>query len=145
MATEKTEAPKKAAPKKTTKKKAAAKKTSAPKASTKKPEFGFKSAFIKSQPLTMTAKEVVEAAKAKGITLSENLVYAAGASAKGNGGASKKAKGATKAKPGPKPKKAATSKASSSLEATLRNAIAQVGLSRAREILAQVEKAFSGA
>jgi hypothetical protein len=120
------------------------KKTSAPKTS-KKPEFGAKTAFIKAQPTSMTAKEVVEAAKAKGITLSENLVYAArAASRKGSGGSKKAKKGAKKAKPGPRPKKAATSKGSGSLEATLRNAIAQIGLNRAKEIFEHVRLAFEG-
>jgi hypothetical protein len=90
-------------------KKASTPKTSKPAA--KKPEFGAKTAFIKSQPTSMTAKEVVAAAKSEGITLSENLVYAARAGTKKKG--PKKAKGAKKAasttnakKPGPKPEAA---------------------------------------
>jgi hypothetical protein len=151
MANEKTEGPKttkKAAAKKTSKPKKAAtpKKSSAPKSSSKKPEFGAKSEFIRSQPTSMTAKEVVAAAAAKGIKLSENLVYAARASSrKKNGGASKKTKGPKPVgkKRGPKPKAGSGSKGGSSLEATLRNAIAQVGLARAREIFDEVEKARS--
>jgi hypothetical protein len=121
-------------------KKASTPKTSKPAA--KKPEFGAKTAFIKSQPTSMTAKEVVAAAKSEGITLSENLVYAARAGTKKKG--PKKAKGATNAKkPGPKPE-AAGPKAGGSLEATLRNAIAELGLARARVVFEAVEKAFKG-
>lgn len=124
----------------------ASKKTSTPKApkaprarASKKPEFGSKTAFIKTQPSTMTAKEVVAAAKAQGITLSENLVYAARAGAK-KGGSKKARKGASK--PGPKPKKA--SKGSGSLEATLRNAIAELGLAASRRVFEEVTAAFQG-
>jgi hypothetical protein len=138
-----------ASPKKTTKPKktAAAPKAPAATKTSKKPEFGAKTEFVKSQPTSMTAKEVVEAAKAKGITLSENLVYAARAAGRKKGGASKKTKGskkgASKAKPGRKPE-VSGSKGSGSLEATLRNAIAELGLARARAIFAGVEKAFGG-
>jgi hypothetical protein len=139
MANERTEGPKTTRVAKRTSK---PKKTSAPKKApaskpSLKPEFGAKTAFIKAQPVSMTAKEVVAAAKAQGITLSENLVYAARASTKKKSTGAKKAKGASskgtsKAKPGPKPKAKASkgggSKVSGSLESTLRNAIAELGL-----------------
>ncbi len=142
-------APKKAAPKKAAaSKKDPTKKAAAPKPSKKapapktskpaKPGFGSKTAFIKSQPKSMTAKEVVAAAKAKGITLSENLVYSVKGAKKA--GASKK--GTVKAKPGPKPKAKVGS--GDSLEVTLRNAIAQIGLNRARQIFDEVERVFTG-
>ncbi|MBK6514952.1 MAG: hypothetical protein IPG04_12715 [Polyangiaceae bacterium] len=82
-----TEASEKAEPKKSAAKakKASPKKTPA-KAPKKKPEFGAKSDFIRSMPREMSAKDVVEAAQKKGLTLTDNLVYAVRAASKKSAG-----------------------------------------------------------
>jgi hypothetical protein len=121
-----------------TKKKAAAPKKT-PK--TGKAKFGAKAEFVRAQPASMSAKEVVEAARAKGILMTENHVYSVRSAGK-KAGAKKTANGTSK--------KAATAKGaatpkSGGLEAQLRSAIAELGLARARAIFSDVEKAFAGA
>lgn len=125
------------------KKKATQKKTKTSKG--RKTEFGAKAEFIRALPLDMPVKQVIEEAAKKGLTLSDNHVYAVRSE-------ERKKKG--KDKPTPKrsiPKKrAAASRApssspkSGSLEVQLRMAIAELGLARARAIFAEVEKAFAG-
>jgi hypothetical protein len=120
-----------------TKKKAATPKKT-PK--TGKAKFGAKADFVRAQPASMSAKEVVEAAKKAGLVMTENHVYNVRSAAKKAG--SKKAANGT-------PKTAATTKPASTpksggLEAQLRSAIASIGLVRAREILTSVELAFQG-
>lgn len=118
------------------------KKTAAPKKTAKagKPKFGAKADFVRAQPASMSAKEVVEAAKKAGLVMTENHVYNVRSAAK-KAGPSKRSNVT--------PRKAATGKAgatpkSGGLEAQLRSAIAELGLARARAIFADVEKAFAG-
>ncbi len=107
-----------------------------------KAKFGAKSEFIRSQPADMPAKQVVEAAKQAGLTLSENLVYATRAEAKKKTVAKGPApSSAGKRKPG-RPR-GSTSKPSD-LDAQLRTIVAEMGLARARTIFSEVEAAFSG-
>jgi len=117
--------------------------------------FGSKAAFIRSMPSDTPAKVVVEAAAEKGMKLSANHVYAVRSGS--NPGNKKKSKG----KPGPKPKAARAASArrkpgrpagsgrgggggAGSLETALRNAIADLGLIRAREVFDAVESTFAG-
>ena len=88
-----------------------------------------KSAWIRSQPASMRAKDVVAAGKASGIKLSVGQVYVARASAKKAG----------KRGPGRPHKNAAPAMAaaSSGVEGLLKAAAAEVGLSRAMEILGE--------
>lgn len=58
----------------------ATKKKAAPGAG--KAKFGAKADFVRAQPASMSAKEVVEAAKKAGLTMSENHVYSVRSSAK---------------------------------------------------------------
>jgi hypothetical protein len=108
-----------------------------------------KADFIRSQPASTTAKDVVDAAKKAGIKVTVNHVYNVRAAAKkqrGNGSAraGRAANGATFArlKPGPKPG-ARSAAAGADLEGQLRRAIAQIGLQRAREIFDRVESIFA--
>ncbi len=131
----------------TAKKKATTKKA---KAATRKGGRGTKAAFVRSMPADMPAKQVVEQAAKQGVKLSENHVYAVRSAAK------KPARTATKAtvkKSSPKrsaPLKSpgvGTSRGTkpASLESQLRRAIGELGLARAREVFAEVERAFAGA
>lgn len=127
-----------------TKKKAATPKKTPKKGNSK---FGAKAEFVRAQPSSMSAKEVVEAAKKAGLVMTENHVYNVRSAAK-KAEAEKAANGASKKNVASK--KAATAKAASTpksggLEAQLRSAIAELGLARARAIFADVEKAFAGA
>lgn len=84
------------------KKKAATKKSSAKKASGAAAEPTMsKAAFVRSQPKDMPADEVIEKAKAVGITLTAGAVYSSRSKAKG------KKKGATKSSTSPKKKNTA--------------------------------------
>ena len=93
-----------------------------------KPAKVNKSAFVRSLPKSMTAKEVVAKAKAQGITISVPLVYIARAAAKKKTG--KRGPGRPRKNSAP-----ATTASSSGVEGLLRAAAAEVGLSRAMEIL----------
>jgi hypothetical protein len=94
-----------------------------------KPAKVNKSAWIRSQPASMKAKDVVVAGKAKGIKLSVGQVYVARSSAKKKTG---------KRGPGRPRKNAAPAMvASSGVEGLLRAAAAEIGLSRAVEILSE--------
>jgi hypothetical protein len=99
--------------------------------------FGAKAAFVRGLPRETPAKEVVAQAAKKGLKLSENYVYTIRSS-----GSSKAAKG----KPGPKPgrKGKAGSDGMTPAEAQLRNAIADLGLVKATEILEAVKATIKG-
>lgn len=123
--------------------------------SAKNPEFGAKAAFIRSMPSTMPAKEVVAEAAKQGLKLTEGHVYnlRSGSSKKSmngsttlsitNGSAAPAKRG-----PGRPPKSAAAAPVSqpqhTSQETSLRRAIAELGLTRARAVFAEVEAAFIG-
>jgi hypothetical protein len=102
-----------------------------PAAPTKAPAAKInKSAFVRSLPRSMPAKEVVAKAKAQGITISVPLVYIARAQAKkktGKRGPGRPRKNAAIA--------ASTSVSTAGVEGLLRAAAAEIGLSRAIEIL----------
>lgn len=104
-----------------------------------KAAHGSKSAFVRNLLEDLSAKEVVEKAKAEGMTLSIAQVY--------NIRSTSKRKGAIKnaAKPrmsGVSPRRPSTDASDS--EARLRKLIAEVGLARAREVLVEVGAAFAG-
>ena len=113
-------------------------------------KFGAKADFIRSQPASMSAKDVVEAAKKVGLKVTVNHVYNIRAAEKKEGGyaapRSVSAPNANQPSPsrrGRKPLSHAIS-ANTALEAQLRRAIAEVGLQRAREIFDSVESVFVG-
>jgi hypothetical protein len=89
-----------------------------------------KSAWIRSQSASMTASEVVAKAKGQGIKLSPAFVYVV---------RSKKSKPGAKRGPGRPRKNAAPAMAAahSGAEGLLKAAAAEVGLSRAMEILSE--------
>lgn len=72
----------------TSKKRVSAQKTHKP----GKPKFGAKADFVRKQPASMSAKEVVEAAKKAGLTMTENHVYNVRSAAK-KGGPSRTTRG----------------------------------------------------
>lgn len=82
----------------------------------------------------MPAKKVVEEGKKRGITLSEKYVYVIRSNSKAKASKSRGTRGGAGASRGD----------NSSLEARLRNTIAELGLARARQVFASVEAAFSG-
>lgn len=104
-----------------------------------KPKFGAKSEFVRSLDPSIPAAEVVAMAEKRGMKLTTGLVYnirsAANVSARGKAKVS--------------PKNGRKHKGNGLLihgspEAQLRAAIALIGLSRAREILEEVEDTFAG-
>jgi len=113
-------------------------------------KFGAKADFIRSQPASMSAKEVVEAARKVGLKVTVNHVYNIRAAEKKEGGhagpRSTAALSANVAAPSRRGRKPASqgATASTALEAQLRRAIAEVGLQRAREIFDSVESVFVG-
>lgn len=94
-----------------------------------------KTAFVLGLPADMAAKDVVVEAAKKGIKLTDRYVYVirSNANAKARGGWKSRV---TKGGRGRR-------RSSGGAEAELRRAIAELGLARAREVLAQVESAFS--
>lgn len=84
-----------------------------------------KTAFVLSLPTDTPASEVVERAKKRGIKLSRAYVHVIRSNAR-------------KARNGVKRGRAR----GGSAESALRLAIAQLGLTRARQVLAEVERAF---
>lgn len=98
-----------------------------------KAAFGAKAAFVRGLPRETPAKEVVAQAAKKGLKLSENYVYTIRSA-----GTSKGKKG----KPGRKGK--AGSDGMTPAEAQLRNAIADLGLVKATEILEAVKATIKG-
>lgn len=94
-----------------------------------------KSAFVREQPLSMTAREVVAAAKAKGITLSDKYVFNIRAKAKAAG---KRGPG----RPAGRPRKV---NGSSSAETAFVDAALDLGLARASELLTRVRQSAHAA
>lgn len=101
-----------------------------------KPKFGAKTEFVRSLDRGIPAAEVVALAERRGMKLTAGFVYNIRSSSNGklngdgNGnGALRKRKTITKIE---------------SAEQTLRAAIAQIGLAKAREILDEVEATFAG-
>lgn len=102
-----------------------------------------KSAFIREQPETMSAKDVVKAAAAVGLVLAEGLVYNVRSYAKNK--AAKTAPGpeaapAVKRGPG-RPSKAspAVAASASTEEVAFRRYVVTLGAARARALVAEVE------
>jgi hypothetical protein len=114
-----------------------------------KSAFGSKSAFVRNLP-NLSAKEIVSQAAARGMTLSIGQVYNIRSVAKKRDekGGSKTASAPISAvAKAPKAAPAARAQASSSsvgAEGQLRKLVAELGLSKARDILSQVEAAFRG-
>jgi hypothetical protein len=81
----------------------------------------------------------VEAAKKKGIRLTENYVYTIRSS-----GSAKSGKGKPGPKPGRRGKSASASSGMTPAESQLRNAIADLGLVKASEILEAVKATIKG-
>src|SRR3954466_12543923 len=105
-----------------------------------KPRFGAKSEFVRSLDPSIPAAEVVAMAEKRGLKLTTGLVYnirsASNASLRGS-----RARLATNKQPAAKWR---TMNPVDNAEALLRAAIAQIGLSRARQILEEVEETFAG-
>lgn len=89
-----------------------------------------KSAWIRSQPASMTANDVVAKAKGQGIKLSPAFVYVVRANKKSKAGKGKRGPGRPRKNAAP-----AIAAAHSGAEGLLKAAAAEVGLSRAMEIL----------
>jgi hypothetical protein len=100
-----------------------------------KPKFGAKSEFVRSLDPSIPVAEVVALAEKSGMKLTPGLVYNIRSAA---GVTLRREKVATKVSR----RKALLENGMP--EAQLRAAIAQVGLSRAREILEEVEATFAG-
>ena len=109
------------------------KKTPAKKATAKRARRGEggvnKSAFIREQPTTMSAKDVVQAAAKQGIELTEGFVY--------NVRSNAKVKGARKAAPAGRAKSRGPSGGSD--ETNFRQLVVALGTSRAKTLVAEVE------
>jgi len=105
-----------------------------------KPRFGAKSEFVRSLDPSIPAAEVVAMAEKRGLKLTTGLVYnirsASNASLRGNR--------ARLAANKPALAKWRAGNPDDNAEALLRAAIAQIGLSRARQILEEVEETFAG-
>lgn len=104
-----------------------------------KPRFGAKSEFVRSLDPSIPAAEVVALAEKRGLKLTTGLVYnirsASNAAVRGS-----RARLAQK----PVAKWRNNGTPDDNAEAQLRAAIAQIGLSRARQILEEVEETFAG-
>jgi hypothetical protein len=103
-------------------------------------KFGAKADFIRNQPESMSAKDIVEAAAKQGIKISVNHVYNLRTAAAKKGDTSVASLAAPKRGPG-RPRATVSG---SNVEQQLRAAIAEVGLQRAREIFDAVAAAFRG-
>ncbi len=130
------------------------------------PQFGAKAAFIRSMPANMPAKEVVIEANKVGIKITEGHIYNLRSSStkrpKSPAATITVSNGGVSVKRGPgRPRKvlatvtaspvaafpvaalrATTAFPATADEASLRRAIAEVGLTRARAVFADVEAAF---
>jgi hypothetical protein len=104
-------------------------------------KFGAKADFIRNQPESMAAKDIVEAAAKQGIDISVNHVYNLRTAAAKKNEATKSA-GLLAPKRGVGRPRAAGG--GSDVERQLRAAIAEIGLQRAREIFDAVAVAFRG-
>jgi hypothetical protein len=96
-----------------------------------------KSAFVRSQPTNMSAREVVQKGEAQGITLSEKYVYNIRAKAKAMGRV-----GAGPGRPGRRPGRPAGARASGSAEERLVDLALEVGLAKAEGLLARLRSAI---
>ena len=103
-----------------------------------KPRFGAKSEFVRSLDPSIPAAEVVAMAEKRGLKLTTGLVYNIRSASKASlrGGRARLAR-----KPMAKWRSGTSD---DNAEALLRAAIAQIGLSRARQILEEVEETFAG-
>jgi hypothetical protein len=99
-----------------------------------------KSAFVRTQPTGMSARDVVEKGAAQGITLSEKYVYNIRAKAKAQGRV-----GAGPGRPGRKPGRPAGSRASGSAEERLVDLALELGLSKAEGLLTRLRSAIRSA
>lgn len=100
-----------------------------------KPRFGAKSEFVRSLESSIPAAEVVALAEKRGLKLTTALVYNI-RSASNAGARNGRSRSGLRL--------AAQPRLDGNVEAQLRAAIAQVGLSRALQILAEVEATFAG-
>ncbi len=104
-----------------------------------KPRFGAKSEFVRSLDPSIPAAEVVAMAEKRGLKLTTGLVSpirsASNASLRGSRARLAANKPMAKWRNG---------SLDDNAEALLRAAIAQIGLSRARQILEEVEETFAG-
>jgi hypothetical protein len=89
-----------------------------------------KSAFIRDQPETMSAKAVVEAAAAQGIDLTEGFVYNVRSNAKSKSGR----------KPTAKAGRRAVAAGATPDESAFRRLVVALGTTRARALVAEVEE-----
>ncbi len=104
------------------------------------PKFGSASAFIRAQQRTTPAKDVVAAAAKAGFKIVEQRVY--------NVRSADAAKRKTKPKAPPRTARSSSAVLRSDLtaaDAALIHAAAEVGLVRARELLARLERALGSA
>lgn len=90
--------------------------------------------FVRSMPVTMKAKEIVTAAKARGIKLSANLVYMVRSVDK------KKRGGGARRKPGPKPRSVAASTGDLS---SFKKMALDLGIATARRALDELERGLA--
>lgn len=97
-----------------------------------------KSAWIRSQPPSLSAKDVVEKAKGEGITLSLAQVYTARSTAKRQGAARRGAAGSPVAKRGPGRPKAAGSSISGDLRRQFVTLAVRIGTDEAQRLLDRV-------
>jgi hypothetical protein len=98
-----------------------------------------KSAWIRSQPGTLSAKDVVEKAKAEGITLSLAQVYTARSTAKRQGEPKRGAAPAVVGKRGPgRPKGSVTSAVSGDLRRQFVQIAVRIGTDEAQRLLDRV-------
>jgi hypothetical protein len=104
-----------------------------------KPRFGAKSEFVRSLDPSIPAAEVVALAEKRGLKLTTGLVYNI------RSASNAALRGSRNARLAPKPMaKWRNGTSDADAEAQLRAAIAQIGLSRARQILEEVEDTFAG-
>lgn len=104
-------------------------------------KFGAKAEFIRNQPESMSAKDIVDAAAKQGIKISVNHVYNLRTAAAKKGDLTPSVGLITPKRGVGRPR---ASGGSGDVERQLRAAIAEVGLQRAREIFEAVAVAFRG-
>jgi len=102
--------------------------------------WGSKSAFVRSLPKNISAKDVVKKASEQGMKLSIAQVYNIRSTAK----LKKRAGGKTPSAGAAPARGVARGGRNSDAEAQLRKLVAEIGLSRARQVLAEVSAAFGG-
>lgn len=104
-------------------------------------KFGAKAEFIRSQPESMSAKDIVDAAAKQGIKISVNHVYNLRTAAAKKGGDTKSLGLLTPKRGVGRPR---STGGAGDVERQLRSSIAEIGLQRAREIFDAVAVAFRG-